>query len=66
MKPHPLLALLVGLTFATLLSGAEPAVKTPPAPDAIPAKKERTYPVNPTPTAADVRYGEHERNVLDF
>jgi acetyl esterase/lipase len=66
MKPHPLLALLVGLAFASHLPGAEPTVKTPPAPGTRPAKKERTYPVNPTPTAADVRYGEHERNVLDF
>jgi len=66
MKHLPVVTVFACLSFAQALGSAEPVAKTPPAPAAAPAKKERTYPVNPTPTAADVRYGEHERNVLDF
>jgi hypothetical protein len=56
----PLLALVTLLGTATpgLLPAAEAARQ------AAPAKKQE--PVPPTPTLANVRYGDHERQVLDF
>jgi acetyl esterase/lipase len=60
MKPILTLLLLTSLALA-----AETPVKKAEAPKkAAPAKK--VYPKNPTPTAANVRYGEFERDVLDF
>lgn len=38
----------------------------PKKPAAPAAAKKKVYPKNPTPTAANVRYGPVERNVLDF
>ena len=49
--------------FTLPLSAAEPAK---PAPPAQPAPAVKPRPKNPAPTKADVRYGEHERQVLDF
>lgn len=56
------------------LSGSAIAVENPTKTPAVPVKaaaaaakkKKPVYPINPAPTAANVRYGEHERNVLDF
>jgi acetyl esterase/lipase len=60
MKPILTLLLLTSLALA-----AETPVKKVAAPKkAVPAKK--VYPKNPAPTAANVKYGEFERNVLDF
>lgn len=50
MKAHPLLCSLLGLLVAAPLSAQE---KPPGKP-------------NPPPTFANVRYGPHERNILDF
>jgi hypothetical protein len=63
MKPLLLLALCLGITHA-----AEPASPTP-AQKVAPAKKapvKKAAEPAPAPTLANVRYGEHERNVLDF
>ena len=53
-----IIALLGGQSFAAD-TATKPAteIKAPPAPPAPP---------QPKPTMANVRYGEHERNVLDF
>jgi len=61
-------ALLSLLLFASLcacgpVTGAEPAAEKP---DAVKKPAAKAPPKNPAPTQADVRYGEHERNVLDF
>jgi acetyl esterase/lipase len=67
MKASPLcLALLLGASFA--LHAADPAPKTPakaPA-KAAPAAKKVVLPPQPKITAANVPYGTHERQVLDF
>ncbi len=58
--------------IATLTGAAEPSAtpqQPPLAPAAAKAKaapKKKVYPKNPTPTAANYKYGPHERNVLDF
>lgn len=65
------LALSLALV-ATLTAAAEPAAaRTQAAQAATSAKtkaapKKKVYPKNPTPTAANYKYGPHERNVLDF
>ncbi len=69
MKPSPcftkfLLAALCATWVATT-PAAEPA-KKPAAKTKIPAPKKAPAPVPPPPTLANVRYGTHERNVLDF
>lgn len=63
--------ILIPLLFlASLAFAAEtPTKKADPAAKADAAKKapaKKVYPKNPTPTAANVRYGTFERNVLDF
>lgn len=64
LRPHR--TLLALLALGSLLAATAPA--TLPAADsakkAAPAKKQE--PVPPTPTLANVRYGTHERQVLDF
>jgi acetyl esterase/lipase len=52
------------LLFASIGFAAEPPSKKTEAPKKAAPKK--VYPKNPTPTQANVRYGEYERNVLDF
>jgi acetyl esterase/lipase len=63
MKLTLSLLLLTGLAFAadapTKKKAEAPAKKAAVAP-------KKVYPKNPTPTAADVRYGPAERNVFDF
>jgi acetyl esterase/lipase len=60
------------LFLATVTWAAEPPAnqtKAPKASNAAKTKaapKKKVYPKNPTPTAANFRYGPHERNVLDF
>jgi acetyl esterase/lipase len=67
--PSVFLSCLVFSLSITAMA-ADTSTKTPVAPVKAPAvataKKKKVYPVNPTPTAANVRYGEHERNVFDF
>ena len=58
----PILTFLLLTSFA--LAAETPAKKADAPKKAAPAKK--VYPKNPTPTAANVRYGEFERDVLDF
>ena len=66
MKPLLLLALCLGIAPA-----AEPQPKAP-AKEVVPAKKtvaKKAAPAEkplPAPTQANIRYGEHERHVLDF
>ncbi len=60
MKPILTLLLLTSLALAV----ETPAKKADTLKKAAPAKK--VFPKNPTPTAANVRYGEFERDVLDF
>jgi acetyl esterase/lipase len=60
MKPILTLLLLTSLALAS----ETPAKKADASKKAAPAKK--VYPKNPTPTATNVRYGEFERDVLDF
>ena len=57
-NPLPLLAI------AALLGGQSFAADTATKP--APAAKASAAPAQPKPTMANVRYGEHERNVLDF
>src|SRR6188768_2751472 len=54
---------VAALCAAATVTAAEPATEKPEAPKTRAAKAP---PKNPAPTQADVRYGEHERNVLDF
>jgi len=61
MKLTPILLFTPLLVLA--LGAAEPAAPGKPAAAPAPAKKA---PKNPQPTQANVRYGEHERNDLDF
>ena len=53
------------LLLSSLTIAAETPVKKPDAPK-TPGAAKRVYPKNPTPTAANVRYGSAERNVFDF
>lgn len=63
MKLTLSLLLLTGLALAA----DAPAKKKPEAPaKKAAAAAKRVYPKNPAPTAADVKYGPHERNVFDF
>ena len=55
---------LLLITCVAAHSAEAPAKKKSPVPAKAAAKK--AYPKNPAPTAANVRYGPHERNVLDF
>jgi acetyl esterase/lipase len=70
MKMPPLVLSWLVISLSLSAFAAETAPKTPAAPAKAPAapaaKKEKVYPKNPSPTAANVRYGEHERNVFDF
>lgn len=63
MKLTLSLLLLTGLAFA---ADAPTKKAEAPAKKAVAPKKITIYPKNPTPTAADVRYGPAERNVFDF
>jgi acetyl esterase/lipase len=63
MKLTLSLLLLTGLAFA---ADAPTKKAEAPAKKAAAPKKITIYPKNPTPTAADVRYGPAERNVFDF
>ncbi len=56
---HFLIGLIASQLSGPRLSADEP--KQPPR-----AKKSAADPVIPKPTLSDVRYGEHERHVLDF
>lgn len=60
MKPILTLLLLTSLALV-----AETPVKKVEAPKKA-ATAKKVYPKNPTPTAANVRYGEFERDVLHF
>jgi len=53
------------LLLSSLTIAAETPVKKPDAPK-TPGAAKRVYPKNPTPTAANVRYGSAERNVFDL
>ena len=70
MKATLPLLLLTGIAFAadTPTTTKPAAPKSPAAPVApkAPPPAPKVYPKNPTPTQANVRYGPHERNVLDF
>ena len=57
-NPLPLLAIVA------LLGGQSFAADTATKP--APAAKASAAPAQPAPTMANVHYGEHERNVLDF
>jgi acetyl esterase/lipase len=63
MKIAHSILLFAALCVSGTVIAAEPAAEKPAA-----AKKPaaRAPAKNPAPTQADVRYGEHERNVLDF
>jgi acetyl esterase/lipase len=62
-----LLAASAGLIPLALSAGDSPPAKpTPPAPAAPRKTTPNALPRNPAPTEANVRYGDHERNVLDF
>lgn len=63
--------LFLAVALLLPLGGLNPAaVAAEKSPAAAPAKKapaaKKAEPVPPTPTLAEVRYGPHERNVLDF
>jgi acetyl esterase/lipase len=62
MKPaHLVFSLFLGLALTTAAADA------PKAPAKAPAAKKKSEPVpQPPPTAANVAYGTHERQVLDF
>jgi acetyl esterase/lipase len=63
LHPAPFALLLVALgTFAVLPAPAADSAKKAPAA----AVKKAAAPLPPTPTLAEVRYGAHERQVLDF
>lgn len=74
MKLALSLCLLTTLAFAAdapVKKKTEPAKKPDAAKKAADPKKpaapaKKVYPKNPTPTAANLRYGPAERNVLDF
>jgi acetyl esterase/lipase len=55
--------LLAALCARGLVTAAEPAAEKP---DAAKKPAAKAPPKNPAPTQTNVRYGEHERNVLDF
>lgn len=62
-RPHLLLILGCLLTGLNSVGVAAPATNNSPV---QPQKKKAAAPVLPTPTMANVKYGAHERNVLDF
>ena len=64
LRPVPFALLLLALVPSVALPAlaANAAKKATKAP----AATKVTYPPAPTPTLAEVRYGPHERNVLDF
>lgn len=68
-NPRPMCRLFAGLAFAALALApalAAPDHVTRVTPLAKPVQ-ERAYDASvPTPTQAEVRYGQHNRNVLDF
>ena len=66
MKPLLLLALCLGIAPAAEPAAKAPAKKVVPAKKAVAKKAAPAEKPLPTPTQANVRYGEHERNVLDF
>ncbi|TWT82368.1 acetyl esterase [Planctomycetes bacterium CA13] len=65
LNPNPMLKyFLIGL-IASLIFGARIMADEPKQPQRA-KKKATAAPAVPTPTFAEVRYGEHERHVLDF
>jgi acetyl esterase/lipase len=68
MKPLLLLALLLGLAQAAEPTPKAPAKKVVPAKKVAAEKAAAPKAEKPLPTAtlANVRYGEHERHMLDF
>ena len=66
MKPLLLLALCLGIAPAAEPTPKAPVKKVVPAKKAVAKKAAPAEKPQPTPTQANVRYGEHERNVLDF
>lgn len=60
------LTLSILLMTSLMLAAQTPAPKAAEAPAQPAQPKKKVYPKNPTPTAANFRYGPHERNVLDF
>ncbi len=63
MKTILSLLLLAALYGRGPVTAAETAAEKP---DAVPKPAAKSTPKNPPATEANVRYGEHERNVLDF
>ena len=63
MKTALSLLLLAALCTHSPVTAAEPAAEKP---DTVKKPAAKSPPKNPAPTQANVRYGEHERNVLDF
>jgi acetyl esterase/lipase len=63
MKSALSILLLAALCGNGTVIADEPAAEKP---DAAKKPAAKAPPKNPAPTQADVRYGEHERNVLDF
>ena len=62
-----LLAASAGLIPLSLSAADSPPAKPTPPAAATPRKTTpKALPRNPAPTEANVRYGDHERNVLDF
>lgn len=67
MKLALSLALLSTAAFAAEAPAKKTAApKTPSEAKAPATPKKKVYPKNPPPTAANYKYGPHERNVLDF
>lgn len=65
--PLAILILLAGWPTSLLAQGQKPAKKAPAVPaEGKPAKPKAPVANVPTPTAANVAYGDHERQVLDF
>ncbi len=63
MNTTPSLLLLAAICACGPVIAAETADKKP---EAVKKPAAKAPPKNPAPTQANVRYGDHERNVLDF
>ncbi|MEN9575144.1 MAG: hypothetical protein RL514_2999 [Verrucomicrobiota bacterium] len=67
MKSNLTLAATVAFLATGAAFAADPPTKQPAAPGKAKADAKKTAPaVQPKPTAANVPYGKHERQVLDF
>ncbi len=66
MRIQPSLLAALGLLTAPVFAADAPGTKPADAPAAKPAPPKRVDPVLPTPTAADVAYGKHPKQVLHF